>query len=225
MTRWQIVSIVGGILIVIAALLLYLNQHNLLRKFYLRLGYERAVTNFAANPVANEDIVFLGDSITAAFPLNELQLPTEPKNRGINGDTTRGVLRRLDQVTAGQPRQIFLMIGTNDLIFGRSKETVVATYAKILRRIQSESPATEVFVQSILPQDERLAADIHYINQEIAVLAEEHGYVYIDLFPDFADEAGGLRPEFTDDGLHLVNTGYKQWQELIRPYLYGGAGN
>jgi lysophospholipase L1-like esterase len=225
MTRWQIVSVLFIILFILVVTFLYFSRGLILEKYYLRSNYKQAVSLFSANPVTGKDVVFLGDSITASFPLSEIFPDGVYKNRGISGDTTAGVLKRLDQVTVGQPRQIFLMIGTNDVGFGYQKERIVVNYDEILKRIKQESPATQVFVQSILPRDKHYAADIVFLNQQIAALAENHGYTYIDLFPAFADDAGGIRPEFSDDNLHLLNTGYEHWQQLISPYVYGGGGN
>lgn len=219
MTRWQIVSLVFTVLFVLAAALLYLNRWLIRDKYYLWISYKRAVSLFSADPVTGKDVVFLGDSLTELFPLREMFPHVAVKNRGISGDTTAGVLRRLDEVTAGHPRQIFLMIGTNDLGFGYSKHEAVANYDEILRRIKQEAPDTEVYVQSLLPRQPKYATDIGFVNREIAGLAEEHGCIFINLFPAFADDQGGLRAEYTDDDLHLSYNGYAQWMELIASYV------
>ena len=44
------------------------------------------------------------------------------KNRGISGDITEGILYRISEITESQPLQVFLMIGTNDLAKGKTKE-------------------------------------------------------------------------------------------------------
>lgn len=225
MTRRQIISIVSTVLFILAAALLYLNRWLIIDNYYLWISYKQAVSLFAEDPVTDKDVVFLGDSLIELFPLRKMFPHVAVKKRGISGDTTAGVLQRLDQVTAGHPRQIFLMIGTNDVGFGYSKHEAVANYDEILRRIKQEAPDTEVYVQSLLPRQPKYAADIGFINQEIAALAEKYGYVYLDLYPAFADAAGGIRPEFSSDNLHLSDAGYEQWQQLISPYVYGGGGN
>src|SRR5712671_5615183 len=83
-------------------------------------------------------VVFLGDSITqgwgddmgGSFPGVKLA------NRGISGDTTRGVLIRLqDDVLALHPSAIVLLIGTNDLEEGADPETIAANLQLILARL------------------------------------------------------------------------------------------
>jgi lysophospholipase L1-like esterase len=220
-----IISLSLNLLSIIAGLLLIIFYPRLIEWFFIPPSYERRFSIFANSPIQSTDIVFLGDSITEWFPLDEMFPGLPIKNRGISGDTTDGVLRRLHQVTDGQPRQIFLKIGTNDIGFGHSQSRIIANYEMILARIKAESPQTEVFVQSILPRHRRFAGRIQRINQEIAQLAQKYGYRYLDFFPAFADERGGIRPEFSNDDLHLLYAGYAQWQSLLKPYIYGGGGN
>ena len=73
------------------------------------------------------------------------------KNRGIQGDRTDGVLKRLPEVVSSSPRKIFLMIGYNDLSEGIKIETIVLNYEKILQTIKSKSPSTQIYIQSVLP--------------------------------------------------------------------------
>jgi lysophospholipase L1-like esterase len=218
-----IISLSLNLLSIVAGLLLIIFYPRLIERFFIPPGYERRFSIFANNPIQSTDIVFLGDSITEWFPLDEMFPGLPIKNRGISGDTTDGVLRRLYQITDGQPRQIFLKIGTNDLGFGHSQSHIIANYETILARIKAESPQTEVFVQSILPRHRRFAGQIRHINQEIALLAQKFGYRYLDIFPAFADTHGGIRPEFSNDDLHLLHAGYVQWQKLLAPHIYGGG--
>lgn len=220
-----IISLSLNLLSIVTGLLLLIFYPRLIEWFFVSPGYERRFSIFASSPIQPTDIVFLGDSITEWFPLDEM-FPNLPlKNRGISGDTTDGILRRLHQVTDGQPRQIFLKIGTNDIGFGHSQSRIIVNYETILACIKAESPQTEVFVQSILPRHRRFAGRIQRINQEITQLAQKYNYRYLDFFSAFADEHGGIRPEFSNDDLHLLYTGYAQWQTLLAPYLYGGSGN
>ena len=73
-------------------------------------------------------LVFLGDSITDDGNWDKLFPNLSAENRGIGGDSTLGLLNRLDQIIALQPSQIFLMIGAmvfilmmSDISFGVNK--------------------------------------------------------------------------------------------------------
>jgi lysophospholipase L1-like esterase len=190
--------------------------------WYLRTKYDRHVSFFAANPVKAQDIVFLGDSITREFPWQEHLVNLTIKNRGISGDTTAGVLRRLRQVTLGRPRKIFLLIGTNDLGIRRRHADVIADYERILAQIVEESPETIVYVQSILPRQARFAHRVRALNRDIASLADKYEYPFIDLFSAFADEHGQIKRVYSNDLLHLINAGYVHWLSLIQAYVLEG---
>ena len=88
-------------------------------------------------------VVLLGDSITqgwndrlpAAFPGMKVA------NRGISGDTTRGVLIRLkDDVLALNPTAVVLLIGTNDLEEGARPDVVESNTRLILAALREHNP-------------------------------------------------------------------------------------
>ncbi|MGB9898194.1 GDSL-type esterase/lipase family protein, partial [Thermanaerothrix sp.] len=95
--------------------LVYLVLARMAAERLARTHHEQKCDFFAHHPVKAGDIVFLGDSITDGARWDELFPGLSVKNRGINADTTRGVLARLDSILQGQPAAIFLLIGTNDL--------------------------------------------------------------------------------------------------------------
>ncbi|MCB9445927.1 MAG: hypothetical protein H6669_17000 [Ardenticatenaceae bacterium] len=221
MKRLTIGSLSLNLLSLLTSLFLIVYYRRLIKRFFVAPGYARRFSIFEKHPVQPNDTVFLGDSITEWFPLDEIFPDIRIKNRGISGDTTDGVLRRLHQIISGQPRRIFLEIGTNDIGFGHAPSQIVANYEAILERIQIESPHSQVFVLSILPRHHRFAAKIQAINKEFAALAQKYDYLFIDLFPHFANERDGLRTEFTNDNLHLLVNGYAQLKTVIAPYIYG----
>ena len=115
-------------------------------------------------------VVFLGDSITqgwgeglgAAFP------GVKVANRGISGDTTRGVLIRLQEdVLALNPTAVVLLIGTNDLEEGATPETIAGNLKLILAALKRAQPANAgraVPGVSELRHEKRPAEQIKAIN-------------------------------------------------------------
>lgn len=167
------------------------------------------------------DIVFLGDSLTDGARWDEL-FPNYPvKNRGINADLTTGLLSRLDDVVSGQPSAAFILIGTNDLPWYeyRSNTEILQTYESILMRLQQDSPQTKVHIQSIFPRDRMYAGRISKLNSELSKLAEKYQCPFIDLHSLLVNEKGVLKPELTNDGLHLLAGGYKIWVDALTPYM------
>jgi lysophospholipase L1-like esterase len=186
-----------------------------------RHHYQQRADFFAAQPVSSSDIFFLGDSLTAGGNWDELFPGLPIKNRGINADTTTGLLARMDPVTHGKPAAIFILIGTNDLPWyvHRHDELILGTYLDILEKIQKDSPETKVFVESILPRDHFYSKRVKGLNPRLKELAESHGCTFIDLYPHFANGKGDLRADFNNDHLHLLAVGYQCWKEILTPYL------
>jgi lysophospholipase L1-like esterase len=176
---------------------------------------------FNLHPTEPGDIVFLGDSITEFGEWEELFPGLPIKNRGIAGDTTRGVLDRLGVIVKGCPEMVFILVGTNDLPWYMriSSQQTLRVYEEILRRFREETPRTQVFVQSILPRHHKFARRILSLNDGLKELAERYKFTYVDLFPLFSDPNGSIRSEFSNDNIHLMGSGYSIWGEYLRPYL------
>ena len=184
---------------------------------------------FEQLPVTSKDIVFLGNSITDGGEWSELLGNPRVKNRGISGDRTGWMLDRLDPIVGGKPRKRFLMIGTNDLAADVPVGTVVENIRRIVERFRSESPRTQIYVQSVFPVNDafkkfaakhgRHDADIVAVNEALQALCAEKGIVYIDLWSLLADANGKLRADVTNDGLHLMGVGYLIWRDAVMPYV------
>ena len=79
--------------------------------------YRERVDKFAQmRPIDSLDVVMLGNSLTEmAGDWNVLLRAKRVRNRGISGDDAMGMINRLQQITPGKPKAIFLMVGINDL--------------------------------------------------------------------------------------------------------------
>lgn len=198
----------------------------LFREKIIDVRHQQRVSMFKSVPNRDGAIVFLGDSITEGGSWNELFDDADILNRGIGGDTTRGVLNRLDEVIRHQPSKLFLMIGTNDIGFGIDTETIAKNYEAILHAIIKGSPKTEIFVQSVLPVNLSSTsflphnnAGVLKLNQRINEICEKLNLRHIDLHLHFSDTNGNLKAELTNDGLHLLGSGYLLWKGLIEEHL------
>ena len=190
--------------------------------------YPVQVRQFKTYSDSKKDIIFLGNSITARAKWNELLELPNARNRGISGDTTFGILERLDEVTEGQPEKIFILIGINDISRDFPDEVILQNYKEIINRIQKESPRTKIYIETILPVNKSFEAykrhynkDEHilYINNQLRKIAPEMGVTLIDIYPYFLDDQDRLAADFTDEGLHLNEKGYLKWATILKPYL------
>ena len=183
--------------------------------------YQHRVNLFQQLPLQKGDIVFLGNSITEQCEWSELLNNSKIKNRGISGDMTDGVLKRLNEITKATPSKIFLMIGVNDLILRRPEE-IIDLYGQIVDRIINESPESELFIQSVLPinNEQRNTGlkniDILKINSGIQELATKNKLNYIDLHTLLKDEKGQLLAKYTKDGIHINGDAYLIWKTAIQ---------
>jgi len=169
-------------------------------------------------------VVFLGDSITQMWgdDLGNSFPGVKVANRGISGDTTRGVLIRLkEDVLDVQPRAVVLLIGTNDLDEKAEPETIAANLKLILAALKSHSAAMPIILCQVFPSSgtkNRPAAKIKKLNQLYAALVKSDAQItFIETWPLFADAQGDATPEEFPDLLHPNQTGYAKWAAALRP--------
>jgi lysophospholipase L1-like esterase len=189
----------------------------------LGAGQRMRASQFAVLAPAPGHVVLLGDSITEFGLWQEWFVERPVLNRGIGGETSADLLRRLDSAVH-EPAAVFLLIGTNDLTAGISLREIVGNVRTLLEEIERRAPGTPVVVQSVMPRTARFRDDVRLLNDAYRALVEaapEH-VQYLDLWPALADEKGLLRSEFTEDGLHLTGEGYAAWVDVLRP-LHGPA--
>lgn len=191
--------------------------------------YHQRASFFKSMSVKENEIIFLGNSITDGAEWAQLFNDKRIINQGISGDITAGVIHRLDGVVKRMPSKIFLLIGTNDLARGISADSVLKNIFLIADYIKQETPATKLFVQSILPVSDAFekfkghtknTALILQVNAQLKVNADARHFQYVDLFSSFVDEKGKLKKAFTNDGLHLMGNAYLQWKHIIYPLVY-----
>lgn len=186
--------------------------------------YRQKKDVFEALDSESTDKIFLGDSITDHGEFPEYFPDEKVLNRGIAEDTTDGVLNRIDEVVARNPKEVYIMIGVND-IAARVKED---TYEKNMQQIvQAFDPqTTRVVLQSLLPvNNERFNnqlpnSRVDDFNDILKKVADENQIEYLDLHTHFEDSNGQLKKDITIDGLHLMGEGYDVWIEQLNQQLF-----
>lgn len=195
---------------------------------YRPKAYQFKVDQFRADPVTKNDIVFLGNSITARIDWAKLLNDPRAKNRGISGDITFGVLERLDEVLTGKPQKIFILIGINDISRNIPDSIIIRNYKLIIARITVASPSTRIYFQTLLPVNSSFKKfPNHYhkdehilvLNNAIRKLAGKKVSV-IDLYPRFLNTDKKLKVEYSIDGLHLNAVGYQVWAGILKRGRY-----
>jgi len=173
--------------------------------------------------------VLAGDSLSMWFPTKLLPVDRIWLNQGISGETSVGLLKRLQLFDRTAPDTVFVMIGINDLLRGTSDEGILDNQRQIIRDLRWAHPKAQVVVQSILPHSgeqatwenrDRLLAipnsRIRAINRRLKEIASSENVLYLDLYPLFVDADGNLPTELSTDGLHLNDQGYLVWRSALQ---------
>ena len=158
-------------------------------------------------------VLFLGTSLTAGFGLEpdsafpqQLQrkidsagLSYQTVNAGVSGETSAGLLRRLDWVLQRPAWVIVVETGANDGLRGQPVAGTRATIAQILDRIRRDRPAARlVLVQMEAPTN--LGADYTIaFHAMFPGLAREHGAT---LLPFLLNGVAGRSELNQPDGVH-----------------------
>ena len=170
-------------------------------------------------------LVFFGDSITQGWGDDMGNaFDTKVANRGISGDTTRGMLLRLkEDVLSLKPSGVVMLMGTNDLEEGADPAVIAENLELIIKELKASNAKMPIVLCTVFPSHEskkRPADKIKEINKLYAdVVKGDRQVTVIDTWTMFADEKGNARkPEF-DDLLHPTALGYQMWGNTMRPVL------
>jgi len=176
---------------------------------------------FVYNNYLKKDVLFIGDSLTRQADWDKLLADDRIINLGKDGETIKALLKRKFFLFPPRARKIFLMIGINDLVHSRKPAEIAHDYRSLLLKLLHKYPHATFYIQSVLPiypssyKFPFTNEDIIALNSQIALICEELGLNYIDLFPYFIKD-GQLNKNYSNDGIHLNDNGYVCWKNLIR---------
>ncbi len=189
-------------------------------------------------PKPGEDrVVFMGDSITEGWKLDQA-FPGKPYvNRGISGQTTPQMLARFRQdVIDLQPKVVVILGGTNDIAGNTGPMTLEQTEGNLASMADLASAnGIRVVLCSVLPALDywwapglEPAPKIAQINAWLKNFATQNGYVYVDYYSAMKDARGGLPVTLSGDGVHPLPAGFAVMTPLaeagIEKALKTGSG-
>lgn len=185
-------------------------------------------------------VLFTGSSLMEMFPIEQwvAGMP-DPRllvyNRGVGGYTTKDLLPILDIcVWELKPKKVFINIGTNDLSDPNdSVEAMIARYDEILTQIEEHLPGVPIYLMAYYPVNPDAAPNdqvrewlmvrtnekIAAANREVQKLAEKHGQRFIDLNAPLMDKRGRLKAEYTIEGVHMNEEGYRAIFDDVMRYV------
>jgi lysophospholipase L1-like esterase len=176
------------------------------------------------------EILFMGDSITDFWRNETGPFAGKPvldrffghwkvANFGIAGDTTQGVLYRLQngEGRGFSPRAVMLMIGTNNTARNSAPEIAEGIGAVVLR-LQESFPDAKILLLGIFPRGragDPVRDTIAAINQTIAKLHDGDRVHYLDIGERFLDQGGNIPTGIMSDALHPGPEGYEIWARAV----------
>ncbi len=168
-------------------------------------------------------LVFLGDSITQGWGDVGSSFPgVKTANRGISGDTSRGVLIRLQEdVVALNPSGVVLLIGTNDIELKADPAMIAGNVKQIIAALRQHNPAMPVILCEVFPSSlakNRPAQTVRKLNAlYMEAAADEPQVTVLDTWSLFANPKGDAKDEEMPDLLHPDIVGYAKWASALRP--------
>lgn len=187
------------------------------------------LAQFEKEPIVTGKIMFLGNSITEMGNWKKVTGDTTVVNRGIGGDITFGVLKRLKDVTDRKPSKLFILLGINDIGKDIPDAVIADNYLKIVKEIHTKCPETKIYVQSVLPLNPTLPHFPQHYDKEDHVLsvnkllkanAKVGDYTFVDIFHLFLDANQRLESQYTIEGLHLKPEAYVVWVDYLKKKGY-----
>lgn len=169
--------------------------------------------------IAEDDVVFLGDDLTAEALWSELFPELSVRNRGMNGQTTEEMLLRLPGIAQAKPRIVLINSGASDLEALIPPEQIIANMREAVNLLQSFSPDSKVIISSVLPLSMENTQMLAEVNNALAQLAETHALNFIDVNSVLLKEDGGFREGLADRRSRLHGAGYAVWRDLLATHL------
>ena len=178
-------------------------------------------------------ILFLGDSLTYNYKINEFFEGYKTFNSGISGNKTTDILNDLEnRVYKYNSTKVFLLIGINDLKNGISNDEVLNNIEIIIKKIKENSKDTIIYVESLYPiSDEKDKKNIKKIvpktdnneiketNKKLNELCKKYNIKYINVYDKLLNDKGSLKKDYTTDGLHLNDLGYFKVTKVLEKYV------
>ncbi|WP_086774195.1 SGNH/GDSL hydrolase family protein [Vibrio coralliirubri] len=167
----------------------------------------------------NADLVMFGDSITEWAPWADIFRDISMVNRGLAGDTTTGMLRRIDTTLNVKPKLVCFMAGINDLAQGYDVDHIYQNYIDMLKVWQEND--IRILVQSTLYVGSKLQGlnpSVELLNSKISEYCSLQGIAFLDVNSVLSPNQL-LSNEYSCDDLHLNAKAYQAWAEVLQPAI------
>lgn len=191
--------------------------------------FEEAIRAFeradSLNPPPKGGVLFVGSSSIVGWKSLKSDYPNHQiLNRGFGGSELSDVIHFADRIVLPyEPRVVVLYAGDNDVAGGKGAHQVFSDYRAFVDTVRAALPETRIVFIAIKPSvaREHLLDEMRTANRFIKFYARQREHLdFVDVFEPMLTSSGAPREElFTDDGLHMNESGYTLWKGLVAPYL------
>jgi lysophospholipase L1-like esterase len=207
---WSVVGVAG------IGLSLFAFSSGSVRRAMLVALIERAGGRLAPR------FIVVGDSLAAQCPWARGlgPRPIGVLNLAMGGATLKEIGGQILRVRSIGRKYLLVNGGLNDLLIdGASPEQIEHDFKALARRLDGDAKA----VLTLMPyvSDPASTARIDEANRILRRLAEDRGFLVIDLNPEISS-SGVRRPEMTNDGLHFSALADAIWIDAVRRRIAGG---
>lgn len=185
--------------------------------------YDTRMGIFEMSTVRQADVIMFGDSNIQLGKWSEWTGCKSLVNRGIGGDITKRMLKRIDTVLDLNPKAIFFMGGVNDVVKAIPLSETVANLDAIMSRLANSG--AEIYMTHVFNVTSEYNGTgwpnqfIDSMNDEIVTLSKKYRSItMIDLKEELAP-GGILKPEYAYDNMHFVPASYKIWLNRVGPLI------
>jgi hypothetical protein len=189
-------------------------------------------TNTASNdkkntsPEVDEEFfnkaLFIGDSITEG--ISAYGLLDKTNVLAVKGCTILKAEKEIDTIVKRNPDKIYILLGSNDLLYGMDSEKFSSEYVEFIHHIKDKLPESKIYIQSIFPVSKDVEnkkpmlsnSRIDEFNRKLKSMADQEGIGYINVEKLLKDDMGIINKDYTSDGIHVKYKVYSIWLDYVK---------
>lgn len=166
--------------------------------------------------------LFIGDSITEG--ISAYGLLNDKNVLAVKGLTVLKAEKEIDTIAKRNPERIYILLGSNDLLYGMDSEKFSSEYIEFIQHIKDKLPDSKIYIQSIFPVSKDIESKkpmlsnsrIDEFNTRLKSMAKEQKINYINISEFLKDNSGIMNKDYTSDGIHVKYKFYSIWLDCVK---------
>ncbi len=192
--------------------------------------YAMRASTLSMHPVADGDILLIGDEMIGSGEWHELLGSNKVKNRGTGWGYADPNIANITKLVSGvlngradngEPSKIFLYAGAADVNGSEAIATIKKRYETLVTTVRKYAPNAEIYIQALLPKNNasQNTSRVVPFNKALQAIAEANDNTfYVDDYTPFVATDGVANTDYLPDNL-LYAKGYAKLAELLATYM------